>query len=77
VNVSTTVESTTEYVGNAGGLELAGLVARAFGLANEPSLKRSWRDALFSMFGLLVMGRSSFEEIALYRNDPFFAHPLD
>lgn len=76
MNVNTKIESTTEYVGNAGGLELAGLVARAFGLATIPSITRPWRDALLSMFGLLVMGRSSFEEIALFRNDPLFRSSL-
>ena len=66
------IESTKEHLENTGGLVLAGELARACGLFDLVTKVRTWKGALLSMFGLLAMGRSSFEEIAIYRKDEFF-----
>jgi len=66
------IECTTECLENTGGLVLAGEISRACGLGAIRSGKRSWVKALVSMFGLLVQGRTSFEEIALYRKNRLF-----
>jgi len=66
------IESTKEHLENTGGLVLAGELARACGLLGLVTKVRTWKGAILSMFGLLVMGRSSFEEIAIYRKDELF-----
>jgi len=62
---------------NTGGLVLAGEISRACGLASIRSMKQFCIKALISMFGLLVQGRTSFEEIALYRKDKLFQSALN
>jgi hypothetical protein len=57
-------------------LDLAGQVARVYGLSAIQSGMPSWRDSLMGMFGLLVMGRTSFEEIDLFRKNPVFKTSL-
>lgn len=66
------IESTKEHLENTGGLALAAEVARASGLTSLVMEVRTWKGALLSMFGLLVMGRSSYEEIAGFRKDELF-----
>ena len=66
------IESTKEHLENTGGLALAAEVARACGLTSLVTQIRTWKGALLSMFGLLVMGRSSYEEIAGFRKDELF-----
>jgi len=70
------IKSTTESIENTGGLILAGEVSRACGLAKIKIGKKAWIESLVSMFGLLVQGRTSFEEIKLYRTDKLFREAL-
>ncbi len=66
------IESTKEHLENTGGLALAVEVARACGLTSLVMQVRTWKGTLLSMFGLLVMGRSFYEEIAGFRKDELF-----
>lgn len=66
------IQSTTEQLESVAGLALAGEIARNCGLQNILGKQKSWSNALVSMFGLFVQGRSSFEEIDLFRRNNFF-----
>lgn len=66
------IQSTTEKLESVAGLAIAGEIARGCGLQNLLDKKGSYKNALVSMFGLLVQGRSRFEEIDLYRHNDFF-----
>jgi len=66
------IQSTTERLESIAGLTLIGEIARISGLTEIAGQRRSYGNAIVGMFGLLAQGRSSFEEIDLYRgNDPF------
>jgi hypothetical protein len=66
------IKSSTERLESVAGITLAADIARAIGLnsliPSQPGLDISLR----SLFGLLVQGRSSFEEIALFRRCALF-----
>jgi len=70
------VQSTTEQLESVAGLALAGEIARASGLAASAGNSRSFANTLSAMFGLLVQGRSSYEEIGLFRFNHFFKKAL-
>jgi len=67
-----TIESTTEQLESVAGIALAGEISRFSGLHHCAGDKQKLGNSLVAMFGLLVQGRSSFEEIDLYRNSDFF-----
>jgi len=70
------IQSTTEQLESVAGLALAGEIARASGLAASAGKSRSYTNTLSAMFGLLVQGRSSYEEIDLFRFNHFFKKAL-
>ncbi len=61
------IKSSTERLESVAGISLAGEIARAIGLNTLIPGQPALNSCLRSMFGLLVQGRSSFEEIALFR----------
>lgn len=67
------IHSTTERLESVGGLAIAGEIARRFGLNQITENNHSLKSVLMSMYGLLVQGRSSFEEISLFKKNEFFA----
>jgi len=67
-----TIQSTTERLESVAGIALAGEISRLSGLYQCTEHSTSLATSLVAMFGLLVQGRSSFEEIDLYRNSDFF-----
>lgn len=71
------IQSTTERLESVAGLVLIGEIARIAGLNRLAGTGRSLNNALVGMFGLLTQGRSSFEEIDLYRGNDLFAQSLD
>lgn len=71
------IQSTTEKLESVAGLVLAGEIARSCGLQNILEKEKSLTNALVSMFGLLVQGRSTFEEIDLFRRNSFFKTAFD
>lgn len=66
------IQSTKEHLENTGGIVLAAELARISGLTQLRFSVRTWRGALLSMFGLLCMGRSAYEDIATFRKDELF-----
>ena len=66
------IQSATERLESVAGLALAGEIARTCGLSKLAGDNLSLNDVLSGMFGLLVQGRSSYEEIDLYRGNDFF-----
>ncbi len=66
------VKSTTERLESTAGLVLAGAIARSCGLDKILPNHKSDNDAVLGMFGLLVQGRSTFEEIDQFRNSTLF-----
>jgi Transposase DDE domain group 1 len=75
-----TIDSTTEHVQSTGGLALAGKISEKIGF-NFPDEKSKQQlvhpEMLRVMYGLFIQGRSSFEEIKLFRYDPFFKQAFD
>ena len=72
------IQSTTEHLESEAGLVLAGQIARFSGLTSVVRDTHSPLNmALVSMFGLLVQGRSSFEEIEQFRSSLFFKNAFD
>ena len=61
------IQSTKEHLENTGEIALAAELARTSGLTKLRFAVRTWNGALLSMFGLLVMGRSTYEDIAVER----------
>lgn len=70
------IQSTTERLESVAGLALVGEVSRIAGINTLAGSRRSLNNALVSMFGLLAQGRSTYEEIDLYRNNDLFAQSL-
>jgi len=66
------IQSTTERIESVTGLALAGEISRVNGLQRNIGNNPSYANALTSMFGLLIQGRSSYEEIDLFRGNDFF-----
>lgn len=74
-----TIDSTTEQLKSTGGLALVGPIIKQIGFDftdNEAKQQMKKPEVLRAMAGLFVQGRSSFEEISLFRHDPFFADTL-
>ncbi len=67
-----TIQSTTERLESVAGIALAGEISRLSGLYQCAGHNTSLGNSLVAMFGLLVQGRSNFEEIDLYRNSKYF-----
>ena len=70
--MSFTIQSIKEHHENKGGIALAAELAGISGLTKLRFGVRTWSSALLSMFGLLVMGRSTYEGISLFRKDELF-----
>lgn len=66
------VESTTEALESVAGITMAADIAKAIGLNAVLPEHPNLTSAIVSMFGLLTLGRSSFEEIALFRDSLLF-----
>ena len=71
------IQSTTEDIESVAGLALAGKITHNCGLHDLLKENGSYKNALVSMFGLFVQGRSTFEEIDLYRRNKFFRTAFD
>jgi hypothetical protein len=70
-----TIDSTTENIQSTGGIALAAKIAEKIGFNftdNESKQLFAHPEIPRTIFGLFVQGRSSFEEIKLFRDDPFF-----
>ena len=68
-------DSTTEQVQSTGGIALAAKISEKIGLDfSDPVSKQQLLnlEIIRVTYGLLVQGRSRFEEIKLFRHDPFF-----
>ena len=75
-----TIDSTTEQIHSTGGLALAAKISEkiGFNFSDENSKAQLIHpEMLRVMYGLFVQGRSSYEEIKLFRNDPFFKQSFD
>lgn len=69
------IDSTTEHIQSTGGIALAAKIAEKTGFFfddNKANQLFNHREILRTIYGLFVQGRSSFEEIKLFRHDPFF-----
>lgn len=71
-----TIESTTERIENVGGLLVAGKISQATGLSEVICSRPTTTPALSCLFGLLVQGRTAFEDIELYRHNELFKESL-
>ena len=74
-----TINSTTEQLKSTGGLALVGPIIKKIGFDfTDSEAKREMKkpEVLRVLTGLFVQGRSSFEEISLFRHDSFFADTL-
>jgi len=75
-----TIDSTTEQIQSTGGIALAAMISEkiGFNFSDEQSKKQLIHpEMLRVMYGLFVQGRSSYEEIKLFRHDPFFKKAFD
>jgi len=75
-----TIDSTTDQVQSTGGIALAAKISEKIGLDfSDPVSKQQlvYPEMIRVMYGLFVQGRSSFEEIKLFRFDPFFKQAFD
>jgi len=73
--VKFTIDSTTDQVHSTGGIALAAKISEKIGFNfsdEESGGKLPHPEILKVMYGLFVQGRNSFEEIKLFRFDPFF-----
>jgi hypothetical protein len=72
------INITTEQINNTTGIILAGKIIEKAGLDFDDWRKNNITDSqiIRSMFGLIVQGRFSFEEIALFRKDSLFQDAL-
>ncbi|GAB6275982.1 MAG: hypothetical protein SAMD01599839_05220 [Rectinema sp.] len=66
------VKSTTEELESVAGITMVADIAKAIGLNSLLPEQPGLNTAIVSMFGLLAQGRSSFEEIALFRHCALF-----
>jgi len=70
------IESTTDCIESVAGLALAGEISRSCGLSRVSKNMGSFGNAILGMYGLLLQGRSTFEEIALFRKSTLFKTAL-
>ncbi len=69
------IDSTTEQIQSIGGIALAAKISEKIGLnfSDEESRRELVHPEILKvMYGLFVQGRTTFEEIKLFRFDPFF-----
>jgi len=66
------IKPSTECLESVAGITLAAEIARAIGLHSLIPRQQGLNISVRSLFGLLVQGRSSFEEIALFRRCALF-----
>jgi hypothetical protein len=66
------IETTTERLENVGGLLVAGKISEACGFQTITTKRPTTKKALSCLFGLLVQGRSAFEDITLFRQSDLF-----
>ena len=75
-----TIDSATDQVQSTGGIALAAKISEKIGF-NFTDAKSSSQlvhpEIVRIMYGLFVQGRTSFEEIKLFRSDPFFKQAFD
>ena len=70
-----TIDSTTEQLQSTGGIALAAKISEKIGLdfSDEESKRELVHPEIPKvMYGLFVQGRTTFEEIKLFRHDSFF-----
>jgi len=69
-----TIDSTTERIENTGGLVLVGQIASDIGIElDEPEYDSiPHKEIIRSMYGLLIQGRTCYEEINLFRKNELF-----
>ena len=75
-----TIDSTTDQVQSTGGIALAAKISEKIGFNfsdDKYSSQLVHPEILRIMYGLFVQGRTSFEEIKLFRFDPFFKEAFD
>ena len=75
-----TIDSTTDQVQSTGGIALAAKISNKIDFnfsGNKSSSQLAHPEILRIMYGLFVEGRNSFEEIKLFRYDPFFKQAFD
>lgn len=72
-----TIKSTTERLENIGGMLVAGEISRAAGLSDVSCRRPTTTSALQCQFGLLVQGRTAFEDIELFRHNELFRTSLN
>jgi len=75
-----TIDSTTEQVQSTGGIALAAKISEKIGLNfsdNKSSNTLVHPEIPRILYGLFIQGRNSFEEIKLFRFDPFFKQAFD
>lgn len=78
------ISSTTDKINNIGGLALAGELFNCFDLENRFEFREIGKrrdrvadsDIVKTMMGLFVQGRSDYEDIELFRDDPLFGPAL-
>jgi len=71
------IKSTTERLESVAGITLVADIAKAIGLNSLLPHHPGLNSAVLSMFGLLAQGRSSFEEIALFKHCTLFRKAFD
>jgi len=71
------IKNTTEQLENIGGLVLTGEIFKRIGLNISPTTKIKHPEVLRAMLGLLVQGRTSYEEIDIFRNSNLFKTALE
>ena len=70
-----TIDSTTSYIHSTGGIALAGKIFEKIGLGHPDLMSQNFvehPEIIRAMAGLHIQGRTRFEEISIFRNDPFF-----
>jgi hypothetical protein len=72
-----TIKNTTEQIENIGGIILAGEIFNRIGLNIQATDEIKHPEVLSAMLGLLVQGRTSYEEIDIYRNSNLFRTALN
>ncbi len=71
------IKNTTDQLENIGGLILAGEIFTKIGLNMIPTDKIKHPEILRAMLGLLVQGRTSYEEIDIFRHSNLFKTALN
>ena len=72
-----TIKNTTEQIENIGGIILAGEIFNRIGLNIQSTEEIKHPEVLSAMLGLLVQGRTSYEEIDIYRYSNLFRTALN